>query len=230
MIRRLHQDSKVVEACHGLLEMILDGMLQTKPGNRFSAKAIADILTKLRQKCDDADFVTAPTPWRWFLGPQSALSNSQRLLSASRPNTEPLLSVTETPPVPEAWGTDARSTTATSTRPLSFPTEQTSAGRGNTHDGTREPLSRRVVGASTQKPSSTALGKRRGSDAESPGVKIPRRDIGSLPGGGVHSTQSRRLACPFFKHDPHKHGDQQTCCGPGWMEFHRVKYVAPCPN
>jgi hypothetical protein len=33
----------------------------------------------------------------------------------------------------------------------------------------------------------------------------------------------RRLACPFFKHDPETYGAVRTCCGPGWEQVHRLK-------
>lgn len=36
---------------------------------------------------------------------------------------------------------------------------------------------------------------------------------------------SSRFACPFAKHDPVKHRHVKTCCGPGWEDAHRVKYV-----
>lgn len=33
----------------------------------------------------------------------------------------------------------------------------------------------------------------------------------------------RRLACPFFKRNPHRYKDQSKCVGPGWMTVHRLK-------
>ncbi|OIW23865.1 hypothetical protein CONLIGDRAFT_112684 [Coniochaeta ligniaria NRRL 30616] len=33
----------------------------------------------------------------------------------------------------------------------------------------------------------------------------------------------RRFACPFYKNDPVKYRHHQICCGPGWLQFHRVK-------
>ncbi|KAK9770710.1 putative C2H2-type domain-containing protein [Seiridium cardinale] len=33
----------------------------------------------------------------------------------------------------------------------------------------------------------------------------------------------RRLACPFFKHNPSKHVTERTCTGPGWSSVHRLK-------
>lgn len=35
--------------------------------------------------------------------------------------------------------------------------------------------------------------------------------------------KKRRLACPYFKHDPRKYRAWNTCCGPGWSSTHRVK-------
>lgn len=36
-------------------------------------------------------------------------------------------------------------------------------------------------------------------------------------------TEVRRLACPFFKRNPHRYKDQSKCVGPGWMTVHRLK-------
>jgi hypothetical protein len=36
---------------------------------------------------------------------------------------------------------------------------------------------------------------------------------------------NRKLACPFFKHDPELYNDRRTCTGPGWITVHRVKFV-----
>lgn len=33
----------------------------------------------------------------------------------------------------------------------------------------------------------------------------------------------RMFACPFCKHDPVKYRNVKTCCGPGWVDVHRVK-------
>jgi hypothetical protein len=34
-----------------------------------------------------------------------------------------------------------------------------------------------------------------------------------------------RFACPFAKHNPVRFRNVKTCCGPGWVDPHRVKYV-----
>jgi hypothetical protein len=31
------------------------------------------------------------------------------------------------------------------------------------------------------------------------------------------------FACPYFKHDPDRYRLKRTCCGPGWLDFHRLK-------
>lgn len=36
-------------------------------------------------------------------------------------------------------------------------------------------------------------------------------------------TEVRRLACPFFKRNPHRYKDQSKCVGPGWVTVHRLK-------
>lgn len=35
--------------------------------------------------------------------------------------------------------------------------------------------------------------------------------------------ETRRLACPFFKRNPHRYKEERSCVGPGWMTVHRVK-------
>jgi hypothetical protein len=49
-------------------------------------------------------------------------------------------------------------------------------------------------------------------------IKRQRHQIGSSEGSG-----DRRLACPYFKHDPESHASRGACCGPGWVDVHRVK-------
>lgn len=34
----------------------------------------------------------------------------------------------------------------------------------------------------------------------------------------------KKLACPYYKHDPHKRRSSGACCGPGWDSVHRIKY------
>lgn len=56
----------------------------------------------------------------------------------------------------------------------------------------------------------------------------------------AHESQRRRItapipntttplktpfACPFAKHDPRIYMKKRTCCGPGWADIGRVKYV-----
>ncbi|KUI56146.1 hypothetical protein VP1G_03445 [Cytospora mali] len=36
-------------------------------------------------------------------------------------------------------------------------------------------------------------------------------------------TEVKRLACPFFKRNPHRYKDQGKCVGPGWSTVHRLK-------
>lgn len=40
-----------------------------------------------------------------------------------------------------------------------------------------------------------------------------------------HKGDSTELlfACPFYKHDPVRHGSTRTCVGPGWDKVHRIK-------
>jgi hypothetical protein len=36
-------------------------------------------------------------------------------------------------------------------------------------------------------------------------------------------SDQRKLACPYFKHDPVRLGSRSPCCGPGWPTVHRLK-------
>ena len=54
---------------------------------------------------------------------------------------------------------------------------------------------------------------------------------GSGSGGGGRngnkrarrSSDDKRFACPYFKHNQKKYTTERTCCGPGWIDVHRVK-------
>jgi len=37
-------------------------------------------------------------------------------------------------------------------------------------------------------------------------------------------TESRKLACPFYKRDPQRGMKSPSCKGPGWLTMHRLKY------
>jgi hypothetical protein len=37
------------------------------------------------------------------------------------------------------------------------------------------------------------------------------------------SKDSKRLACPYYKQDPHAHKSSKACAGPGWYKVHRLK-------
>ncbi|KAK6078667.1 hypothetical protein SCUP234_06005 [Seiridium cupressi] len=63
------------------------------------------------------------------------------------------------------------------------------------------------------------------------GTPLAKRSIdshSSRSSNGHESTindeeAQRRLACPFFKHNPSKHVTERTCTGPGWSSVHRLK-------
>jgi hypothetical protein len=37
------------------------------------------------------------------------------------------------------------------------------------------------------------------------------------------SEDNKRLACPYYKQDPHAHKSSKACAGPGWYKVHRLK-------
>jgi hypothetical protein len=42
-----------------------------------------------------------------------------------------------------------------------------------------------------------------------------------------HQYLKKKLACPYYKQDPHKWNKHRACRGPGFDEVHRIKYVYP---
>lgn len=45
------------------------------------------------------------------------------------------------------------------------------------------------------------------------------------PYDGDNEATCRKLACPYFKHDPSRYGSRGSCSGPGWSNVHRMKCV-----
>ncbi|KAI3397829.1 hypothetical protein diail_10362 [Diaporthe ilicicola] len=56
----------------------------------------------------------------------------------------------------------------------------------------------------------------KGSDNEEDEAPRPKK-------AKSEEAEVRRLACPFFKRNPHRYKDQGKCVGPGWMTVHRLK-------
>lgn len=84
----------------------------------------------------------------------------------------------------------------------------------------------------TKSRSQTEGQKRPAQDDEDPNAhdsgsedEIHKRRKPSSPSNETSSGPVRRLACPFFKHDPPAHAQ---CSGPGWISLARVKYTS-CP-
>jgi len=44
------------------------------------------------------------------------------------------------------------------------------------------------------------------------------------------ASTDKKFACPFFKHNPTKYGNERLCLGPGWEQVHRVKFVIYFPR
>ncbi|ROW13874.1 hypothetical protein VPNG_03638 [Cytospora leucostoma] len=80
-----------------------------------------------------------------------------------------------------------------------------------------------VSGAnSTTRRGTSGKGKRQaitddeGSDDEESGGPTTKK-------AKTDETEVKRLACPFFKRNPHRYKDQGKCVGPGWITVHRLK-------
>lgn len=48
-------------------------------------------------------------------------------------------------------------------------------------------------------------------------------NFGDRNGNKRFKKNERRFACPYFKHDPDRYRVERTCCGPGWLDLHRLK-------
>jgi hypothetical protein len=66
---------------------------------------------------------------------------------------------------------------------------------------------------------------REGSNDEHDESKRRQNSRGSS--GISHQYLKRRLACPYYKQDPHTWNKHRACRGPGFDEVHRIKYVYP---
>jgi len=62
-----------------------------------------------------------------------------------------------------------------------------------------------------------------GSGNENDDQHSRKRQQQRSDGGGDGESDPRKLACPYFKHDPTSHASRGACCGPGWPDVHRVK-------
>lgn len=57
-------------------------------------------------------------------------------------------------------------------------------------------------------------------DGEDDGDKHPRQKKAKVGDG---EPSNKRLACPFFKHNPQRYQEERSCVGPGWRTVHRLK-------
>lgn len=57
-------------------------------------------------------------------------------------------------------------------------------------------------------------------DGDDDGGKHPRQKKVKLEEG---EPSKKRLACPFFKHNPRRYQEERSCVGPGWRTVHRLK-------
>lgn len=77
-------------------------------------------------------------------------------------------------------------------------------------------------GANTQSGSSNK-GKRPANSDEHGGSDNEDNEAPKPKKAKSEEAEVRRLACPFFKRNPHRYKDQSKCVGPGWMTVHRLK-------
>jgi len=68
----------------------------------------------------------------------------------------------------------------------------------------------------------SVVGKKRSTNAEDSSdddddEKRPRKII-------VQNENSPKLACPYYKYNPHRFSSERSCSGPGWPNMQRLKY------
>ena len=102
----------------------------------------------------------------------------------------------------------------------------------NQRTGSSTPTSQQLSGGSSSSRQSMSMNvskskrpiaEQNPSDQEDE-ENTPRRKRPRDGSASASNQQSvRRLACPFFKRDPHKYETEQACTGPGWLIVHRIK-------
>jgi hypothetical protein len=102
---------------------------------------------------------------------------------------------------------------------------------GNENDSASKPSSVDLSGAkSALNPKWGRQGSRKrpapGNDEEDEDIDDRDGDPGDPedPEGPTYKTLSRRLACPYFKHNPGRFRSSRSCGGYGWETTHRLKY------
>jgi hypothetical protein len=66
-------------------------------------------------------------------------------------------------------------------------------------------------------------GEDEGDDDEYDDSKRRRKSGGSS--SKLHQDPKKKLACPYYRHDPHAWNKHRACRGPGFDTVHRIKYV-----
>lgn len=104
-------------------------------------------------------------------------------------------------------------------------------GQGNTGSGTgcsARPVTKATAGGSSRKGANAQKGpsnkgKRPASIDEHEGSDNEDNEAPKPKKAKSEEAEVKRLACPFFKRNPHRYKDQSKCVGPGWMTVHRLK-------
>jgi len=112
---------------------------------------------------------------------------------------------------------------------------QCCASRDEWQDSSNVPANAARAVSSTDATTSTSNAKRgtQGNDPPPPddesdndGESDDDRDRGKRRKlNGAARKSGRKLACPYFRHDPQAFSDDKSCSGPGWPSIHRLKYV-----
>lgn len=105
--------------------------------------------------------------------------------------------------------------------------------RGRTNGGvgagcSKGPGTKSTAGSSGRPPANpqnkpTQKGKRPANTGEQEGSDNEDNEAPKPKKAKSEEAEVKRLACPFFKRNPHRYKDQSKCVGPGWLTVHRLK-------
>lgn len=97
--------------------------------------------------------------------------------------------------------------------------QQHASGTAENPQSGQPDLSKQLSGSKR----SVSNGDRGGDEDEAPDEGSNKRRKAQSTSTDSSSSQTRKLACPFFKKDPALHTNYNSCSGHGWLTVHRVK-------
>lgn len=201
LFERLRRNPTTSQACQELLFLVRHSMLEVRPCNRLPMKDILGSLTEIRKKCTENTEFAAGTraPMPNMTSVCSTFDSSQSV--GDRSAEIPQVAGRETnPSAAGALSNNIPLNLCSATAPMPSISEPI------------RPLTRSLRGS-----------KRTRSPQYNTEHRNKHRKTKLSPKPPTLEAKPRRYACPFYKNDPVRYRQHQTCCGPGWPQFHRVK-------